>query len=229
MTSLYTNILHNEGIAACTEALSNRDIQEPPTEHLGTLISFILRKNSFVFGKKHYPQINGTAMGTRMAPSYANLFMAQLDESFLERSTCRRPFVWWRYIDDIFLIWHHGEDTLSTFIEDLNSFHQSIQFTAEWSSHSITFLDTHVFLTDGVLSFTPSQPTHTSTCHLVVVIHAIVNQRYHTARLSEFAGFVHQRRILSDMPTNYNPTSSIGGIIALSYINRLFVLVPFAG
>ena len=28
---------------------------------------------------------------------------------------------------------------------------------------------------------------------------------------------------------NYNPTSSIGGIIALSYINRLFVPVPFAG
>ena len=104
VTSLYTNIPHNEGIASCTEALSNRDIQEPPTEHLGTLISFILRKNSFVFGKKHYLQINGTAMGTRMAPSYANLFMAQLEESFLERSTCRRPFVWWRYIDDIFLI-----------------------------------------------------------------------------------------------------------------------------
>ena len=67
---------------------------------------------------------------------------------------------------------HHGEDTLSTFMEDLNSFHQSIQFTAEWSSHSITFLDTHVFLTDGVLSvdlYTKPTDTHqylsASSCH----------------------------------------------------------------
>ena len=162
-------------------------------------------------------------MGTRMAPSYANLFMAQLEESFLECSTCRRPLVLCRYIDDIFLIWHHGEDTLSTFIEDLNSFHNlssSLLNGHPIPSHFVT----HVFLMDGVLTvdlYTKPTDTHqylsASSC-----------QRYHTARLLEFAGFVHQGRILSDMPTNYNPTSSIGGIIALSYINRLFVLVPFA-
>ena len=42
-------------------------------------------------------------MGTRMAPSYANLFMAQLENELLA-NTSTKPLVWWRYIDDIFTI-----------------------------------------------------------------------------------------------------------------------------
>lgn len=78
--SLYTNIPHEEGIIACTTALQTRNIEYPPTEDLVSLISYILKRNNFVFGDKHYLQIHGTAMGTRMAPCYANLFMADLEQ-----------------------------------------------------------------------------------------------------------------------------------------------------
>ena len=81
VSSLYTNIPHEEGIAACTEALNTRETQSPPTADLAELISEILNKNAFVFGEQHYLQVHGTAMGTRMAPSYANLFMAQLERN----------------------------------------------------------------------------------------------------------------------------------------------------
>ena len=50
-----------------------------PTHHLMKLLELILQSNNFTFNKEHYLQINGTAMGTRVAPMYANLFMDSIE------------------------------------------------------------------------------------------------------------------------------------------------------
>ena len=115
VSSLYTNIPHEEGITACEECLNRRELQEPPTADLCELIRLVLMKNSFVFNKTNYLQIYSTAMGTRMAPSYANLFMRKLEREFL-RTQNKIPRVWWRYIDGIFAICDHGELSLRVFI-----------------------------------------------------------------------------------------------------------------
>ena len=44
-----------------------------------------------------------------------------------------QPRRWWSYVDDIFFIWEHGEDSLKQFIETLTPSHHTIKFTAEWS------------------------------------------------------------------------------------------------
>ena len=44
--------------------------------------------------------------------------MAGLEERILE-NTELQPHVWWRYIDNIFLMGKHGEDFLEQFIETL--------------------------------------------------------------------------------------------------------------
>ena len=90
-------------------------------------------------------------MGTRMAPSYANIFMAQLEQRILAKTNVS-PHIWWRYIDDIFAIWNHGEAALESFMEELNHIHPTIKFTAEWSRESISFLDTRVSLKNGSLT-----------------------------------------------------------------------------
>ena len=79
-----------------------------------------------------------------MAPSYANLFMAKLEEDLLAWKSAR-PHTWWRYIDDIFDIWEHGRESLMTFLDQINSFHPSIKFTSETSTQ-VSFLDTTVIL-----------------------------------------------------------------------------------
>ena len=104
VSSLYTNIPHSEGIEACREALNSRDIQQPPTEDLTELINQILTMNNIVLGDQHYLQVHGTAMGTRMAPFYANIFMGNLEENLLA-DTNKKPDVWWRHIDDVFALW----------------------------------------------------------------------------------------------------------------------------
>lgn len=48
-------------------------------------------------------------MGTALAPSYANLFMTELEEGMLSQSKSK-PALWVHYIDDIFFIWRDGEE-----------------------------------------------------------------------------------------------------------------------
>ena len=58
-------------------------------------------------------------------------------------------FIWWQFIDDIFMIWTHREEHLKTFIGYLNSTHPSINFFHEYSNslhQTLPFLDVQVHL-----------------------------------------------------------------------------------
>ena len=68
VSSLYTNIPHNEGIDACRRFLDTRTDKHIPTETLRDLLRIILTMNNFTFNQQNYLQIHGTAMGTKMAP-----------------------------------------------------------------------------------------------------------------------------------------------------------------
>ena len=106
---LYTNIPHSEGIEAFRTALNTRRVLQPPTEDLLHLIELILTKTTFTFQGEHYLRIHGMAMGTRMAPSYANIFMGNLERQILDNVN-DKPHVWWRYIDGVFMIWPFGKN-----------------------------------------------------------------------------------------------------------------------
>ena len=124
--------------------------------------------NNLTFNGKHYVQILGTAIGTKMAPSYASIFMGKLESNLMERAPAK-PIFWTRFIDDIFFVWTEGEERLGEF---MNSFHNTIKFTFDWSSEQVNFLDVNVVLRNGIVSTDLySKPTdkhqylfHTS-CH----------------------------------------------------------------
>ena len=106
VASLYTNIGHREGAEACFQKLETRKNKDIPSSLLKDLILTVLQSNVFRFGNHLYKQIKGTAMGTPMAPNYANLFMTVFEENMIKdyhRKTGLTPFVWYRYIDDEFL------------------------------------------------------------------------------------------------------------------------------
>ena len=84
-----------------------------------------------------------------------------------------KPDVWWRYIDDIFLIWNHGEEELKKFLELLNDFHPTIKFTADYSKDRINFLDVQVIRRGNkIVTDLYVKPTDThqyllaSSCHV---------------------------------------------------------------
>ena len=147
VTSLYTNIPNTEGIEAVRKSLSlNRDPYENPTNNsICELLKLVLTCNNFQFDNKHYFQVGGTAMGTKLAPSFANIFMGWFEDTHVHTYKLR-PLVWKRYIDDIFIIWQHGPDELTKFVSHLNAKHKTIKFTEERSTTSINFLDITVNL-----------------------------------------------------------------------------------
>ena len=84
-------------------------------------------------------------MGMRMAPAYTNLVMGDLEEKLLAQFPLK-PYLWWRYIDDIFMVWTHMEDKLEGFFNHLFYQHSTIKFTLEFSKSHISFLDVTVSL-----------------------------------------------------------------------------------
>ena len=85
VSALYTNIPQMEGIEAVKEALEERKHPEVPTEFLIKLLEIILKFNIFEFNSELFLQLIGTAMGTKPAPSYANIFMARRIDNTIEK------------------------------------------------------------------------------------------------------------------------------------------------
>jgi len=163
VSSMYTNIPHEEGIKAVRNRLytqnPNSENMKLPPGALSDLIKTVLTKNYFQFSDRMYHQIQGTAMGTRMAPSYANLFMADLEERLLANYPTQ-PKLWLRYLDDILLVWPGDKESLDDFVRYLNSAHDTIKFTCESSEQSVDFLDLTIykgsrFLNTGKLDIKP--------------------------------------------------------------------------
>ena len=76
-----------------------------------------------------------------MAVAFANIFMANIETQILSHSV-QKPSIWKRYIDDIFSLWDISKADIEQFIEQANSLHPTIKFTAEISVTETAFLDT---------------------------------------------------------------------------------------
>ena len=146
VTSLYTNIPHEEGVTTVCHAYEDfyGDKAPIPTKYLREMLYLILTENSFQFCGSNYLQTHGTTMGTKMAVAFANIFMARIERQILSQS-CIKPLFWKRYIDDVFSLWNTSLDKIESFVKKANNFHSTIKFTAEMSETEITFLDTKVY------------------------------------------------------------------------------------
>ena len=115
-------------------------------------------------------------MGTKMAVSFADIFMAKIETEIINHCT-KKPLVWKRYIDDVFSLWDTSKEEVNTFIEQANSYHPTIKFTTEISDKEITFLNTRIYrgarfekesILDTRTHFKPTETfkyTHFKSCH----------------------------------------------------------------
>jgi hypothetical protein len=137
VVGLYPHIPHEEGLEALEKVMRKSD-GELPVEKLVSLARVVLENNYFEFDEKLFCQKLGMgtmAVGTMFALGYANILEEFLDSCEL------MPWIWWRFLADVFMIWLHGKKELNDFLAQLNSFRESIKFTWESSSDGISFLD----------------------------------------------------------------------------------------
>ena len=171
VVGLYPTIPREGGLEALRERLNERPDKKVPTESLVEMAEFVLKNNYFEFNSQVKHQISGTAIWTKFAPPYACIFMDKVETEFLELES-EKPFVWLRYIDDIFFIWTAGEEKLAGFLERLNKFHPNRKFTFESSSEKVNFLDVVIRKSGNeLLSDLYCKPTdghqylHFESCH----------------------------------------------------------------
>ena len=157
---LYTNIPIDEGIQIFHDALNERSEKKVSSGFLTKLLSLVLNLNIFEFDDELFVQCFGTAMGTRVAPTFANLFMANIDQKIRDAAekykttTNQSPLkMFKRFIDDLFVIWIGAPEDLVNFLDDLNKIHPTIKFTASYDlqEKSTNFLDTTVNISNGKL------------------------------------------------------------------------------
>ena len=171
IVDLYPNIPYGEGLDSLRRFSETKDNKQISSDTLTELAELVLKNNIFEFDEKTFKQKRGTVIGTKFAPPYATLFMANLEEKMLEGFE-KKPMIWWSYIDDIFFIWEHDEESLKVFIEQVNMFHSTIKFTAEYSKEAVNFLYVNIKLIDGELKtdlFVKPTDTHQfldpTSCH----------------------------------------------------------------
>ena len=131
VSSLYTNIPH-KGVESALHFLKTtpdgyKYPEQPNPDVLGELMNLVLKHNVFEFDNKYYLQIQGTAMGTKMAPAYANLFMGKLESQLINQAP-NFIHTWKRFIDDIFIIWTGTTKDFEEFMSIINLIHPTIKF-----------------------------------------------------------------------------------------------------
>ena len=123
-------------------------------------------------------------MGTKMEPAYANISMDAIETS-VHSSSPLEPNIYYRYMDDIFLIWPYGNDSLTYFLEHANNIHQNIKFTHKCSQTTLPFLDVSVQIAQNkIFSTLHKKPTdshsylHYTSCHPVHIKNSLIYYQF---------------------------------------------------
>ena len=143
VVSLFTNVPRDLAIEVPSQRLALDESLQDRTnlcvQSIVSLLSVCLEATYLSFRGQYYKQKIGTAMGSPVSVTVANMVMEEIEERAL--STFRSPPRFWKhYVDDTCTVLRR--DVVSEFHKHLNSIHPSIQFTMEEEEdRSLPFLD----------------------------------------------------------------------------------------
>ena len=114
ISSLYTNIDIDEGLMVVQEELIKTNWSKPSPQTLTCLLEKVLRLNNFTFNDEQFIQIKGTAMGSGVAPNFANVYIGRIEGNFVYKTEwSNNVVIWVRFTDDIFLKIERGRRLLN--------------------------------------------------------------------------------------------------------------------
>lgn len=194
ITALYTNMHIDRIISTIKELFAASPDPCRPDDILLELLHFTLTHNDFQFNGRSFLQILGTAMGKRYAPSLANLYLLYFDRAFLgDYRIC--PLCYFRFIDDIFMVWVGTLMELREFNRYVNSLIPDISIALVPGLGEVPFLDVCVFDTggEGLQTKVHFKPTDTHQLLDVTLFHpphtckgVLKSQLIRLARISSF-------------------------------------------
>lgn len=165
VTSLYPSIDTNLGVKTVIDFLTHLrlnpllypDYSGPPISvstinALKKALPLVLNNNIICFDGALYLQIKGTAMGSSLAPSYAQLFLfARERELVLSAKHKGQILIYKRYIDDIFSCIHSSY--AHVFISDYNKLTEGICVTHIINDSHVDYLDLSIHISQPHSTF----------------------------------------------------------------------------
>ncbi|XP_078377902.1 uncharacterized protein LOC144661069 [Oculina patagonica] len=145
--SLYTIIPNDEGLLALKHFLDKREKSEnkdPPTDTLVRMAELLLTLNTFEFNGDYYKQVGGVAMGSKLGPNYACLFVGYVEEKMLAEYPSEKPELYKRFMDDVAGATSCSEQELQRFLEFASNYHPKIDYTWSVSADKFPFLDIYM-------------------------------------------------------------------------------------
>jgi hypothetical protein len=140
--SMYTSLQIQHVLETIRQYLPNDYFHQILTEGL----EIIMKNNYFTFLNEIYLQLDGTAMGTPVAPVFASLFCGIIEIKKLLVEFSRHIKLYKRFIDDGFAIWnfHDKPKSFDAFISRFSQL-SKLEFTYEIHPNSAPFLDLEIY------------------------------------------------------------------------------------
>ena len=108
IVSLFTKVPTDETLAIVRHKLAADPLLKEctfiPIDNLMEILTFCVETTYFGMGSDIYRQEEGLAVGSPLSPVLANIYMEYFEEMALG-STSLKPCMWFRYIDDTFILW----------------------------------------------------------------------------------------------------------------------------
>ncbi|EYC30718.1 hypothetical protein Y032_0004g1730 [Ancylostoma ceylanicum] len=204
-------------------------------DDLRELLVTTLGCNIFQFDGEFYKQKRGLAMGLRISPLLAVIYLDCIER----RSLVTGILFYKRYIDDVFVIGSTASD-LHTMIENLNSRDTNIRFTVESpdDSGSLPNLNTKVQICNGTKQFlwykkpiAKNIMLHSRSAHPLfmkanVIRYLIITKEKTCSRVSpeveeNIRQILEENGYTTSKPSSWRPPFVTGGIpLVLPYVNE---------
>ena len=192
--ALFTNVPLQETLNIIINSVYSHPTKKPPPiqpDTLRELLSICTTKTPFRSTTGDlYQQIDGVSMGTPLGPTIANYYMSYLENSIFTNTPSMKPYIYCRYIDDIFLAINNVDQLFQlkqTFKEN-----SVLNFTFEIEdAKKLPFLDTIITRIPNKLSTTVyRKATNTGEC---LNYNSICPERY---KISVIQNFLHRAYLI---------------------------------
>lgn len=162
VTDLYTMIPQEGEVTAIKkliEACGLKQIDGVKKEIILSLTRFVMTNNYFYLDGTYYKQIRGGAMGSSLTLTIANAYMYFVERP-ISKWANRTSSLYYRYIDDLFIMSNVHADILKGLVKFWNRLDKNIELT-ESIGQTAEYLDTFLVNNNGhLMSEVFHKPSH---------------------------------------------------------------------
>ncbi|CAF4204177.1 unnamed protein product, partial [Rotaria sordida] len=158
VADLYTMVPQTEGVLSLKKMLDHLKLKQISGLKIETIIRlsrFVMKNNYFSYNGQYYHQIRGGAMGSPLTLTVANCYMFFYEQQIIKQIN-NSGGLYFRYIDDIFIVINWPIRHLMKQIDRWNKFDENIKLS-ENVGFITDFLDLHIENKDGQLFTTVFQ------------------------------------------------------------------------